>query len=698
MRKFSLLIAGLFVSVFAFIQLSTQPVSAAPISCSGRAYMVRTEVNAGNEYTQLYEFLDDGASVDLDNMYNDPTGLTDGGTPISDTAAFPNGYVLNALAYNPVDGYMYAARNDAQATPQTSNGLYRINDDGSLELAHTVNFAVSSNLKGAAFAPNGTFYAIGFGNNTHDTLYIVNGLNNAPGTPATSTTITLSTPINMGDLVFDHTTNTLYAISNITDMLYSIDTTTGNVTTISTGAPNGPGVSLGTNAVGSLFMTATGSLMGYVNETADNSAGQLVSINKTNGVMTLSKTGPVTNNSDATSCVPVGYTIDTVKSAGLVTGDGSTQFTVPYTIRVANLGTIDDPNIQVVDNLSQTFASGSPTITVNDLSVTDGPCTPNLSFDGTTDFRLLTGTDTLVVDDSCTMTFNVHLQYPTEGDVPLTQQLNTAYASTSSTGPNAGHEFVGGNVNDPFNVLATDASTDSANFPGTENGDSPDPTPVILSLVRLDVVKSAGSVTTVDSTHFTVPYTVIVGNTGDVAAPNVQVVDNLMLTFAAGSPEIVVSDTAIASGPCTVNTSYNGLSDIRLLAGSDTLDPAESCAITFTVSLAYESASVIPTEPQNNVALASSTSSGSNPGHTYNGTTPVPPANLVAQDNSTDSNALPISPQGDTPSPTPVTLIVVDEPLADTGVNQLSLAAITITVVVALGGASAMSIRSALRR
>lgn len=403
-------------------------------------------------------------------------------------------------------------------------------------------------------------------------------------------------------------------------------------------------------------------------------------------MLTLSKVGPVTNNSDATSCVPVNYAIDTVKSVGAVTANGPTEFVVPYTVQVANLSSIADPNVQLVDNLNLTFADGTPEITVSNYALQNGPCTINAAYNGTSDIKMLAGTDTLAPGESCEMTFNVTLTYAAVTDVPKDAQLNTVLASSTSTGPNPGHTYgTGGAVEEPFNVLAVDASTDSPTLPTAPNDDTPVPTPVVLSVVVIDVVKKAGTVTTVDATHYKVPYTLIVGNTGTVDAPNVQVVDNLALTFQAGTPEITVSDLKVAAGACTANTAFNGVSDIKTLAGTDTLKPTESCTITFTASVAYKATSDVPTTVQNNIALASAVSTGPNPGHTYTGETPVAPTNTLSQDTSTDANELPTTPHGDTTTPSPVAFM-----LANTGLDQLIVALQAGGVVVAAAAAVAV--------
>ena len=98
MGRAKLLLAAVF-GLFTMWQIGQTPVSAAPISCTGRAYMVRSEDIGASSYSQLYEIIDNGTSVDISTVFNAPTGLTDGGVPINDTAVFTNGYVLNALGF-----------------------------------------------------------------------------------------------------------------------------------------------------------------------------------------------------------------------------------------------------------------------------------------------------------------------------------------------------------------------------------------------------------------------------------------------------------------------------------------------------------------------------------------------------------------------------------------------------------------------
>ena len=181
---------------------------------------------------------------------------------------------------------------------------------------------------------------------------------------------------------------------------------------------------------------------------------------------------------------------------------------------------------------------------------------------------------------------------------------------------------------------------------------------------KIDAVKSAGSVVSVNATTFDIPYTIQVRNTGAFNAPNVQITENFNLdpTFTVGSPTISIQ-VPPTSGTLTVNPAFTGLTPTtyNLLSGLNSLAPGASATITFTVRLVYASANVVPTTVLNNQVYASTITSTTapgtpNPGFTFPSNIPIPPPDLLTADTSTNSNTLPVAPNGDIPSPTPVTL------------------------------------------
>ncbi len=177
----------------------------------------------------------------------------------------------------------------------------------------------------------------------------------------------------------------------------------------------------------------------------------------------------------------------------------------------------------------------------------------------------------------------------------------------------------------------------------------------------IDVVNSAGIVTQTGAKTFSVPYTIIVGNTGSAAATNVQAVDNLVRTFGS-LPVVTVSAFSTAPvAPATAancagpTIAFNGSGNNLLLAGNQNLPVGGGCTIKFTANLDYGS-NPLPTAVLNNDVWASAATS-SNAGHDVpNSGAAIPPSNREAEDQSTDGNSLPASANGDTPSPTPVKL------------------------------------------
>lgn len=477
-----------FVGLLAFWLVKAGPAQATtPFTCDGQSFMVRAVQNAGQSYSHLYQLSSVGASANLNNEVNGPTGLTISGTPIADTSAFPSGYILNGLAYNHADKFFYVAHNNAGSSVG-NNDIYRVGADGQMDLAYT---AVGvGDLKGAAFSADGnTFYAIA-GQNQH-TLVVITGLTAAPGVTPTMTTLNLTDSIAMGDIVFNPASNTLYAMANNNNNFYTLNTTTGAATLVTVAGINS-GLPSFVSGVGSLFVDTTGQMYGYVNS-VNGSVGALVAVNSSNGKLTIIKNGPVTNESDGTSCVPVDNKIDVVKVAGTPSQTGSSSFSVNYVVKVGNLGLVSDPNIQVVDNLSQTFASGSPVVTVSHLAVTQGSCIANSTYNGTSDIRLLTGSDTLAISGTCTITFSVGLAYPSVAAVPKAAQQNVALASAAASGPSDGFSFLAdGSSLPPADVLASDNSNDSASLPVAANGDPSNPTPVTLVVAATPVVPNTG--------------------------------------------------------------------------------------------------------------------------------------------------------------------------------------------------------------
>ena len=112
-----------------------------------------------------------------------------------------------------------------------------------------------------------------------------------------------------------------------------------------------------------------------------------------------------------------------------------------------------------------------------------------------------------------------------------------------------------------------------------------DPTPVTLAEHPvLGVAKQVvGKVNNGDGT-FTVDFSILVRNYGDVQIRNLQVTDDLDLAFGVGK-YVVLSKANAPGSTLTINAGYNGSSDKNLLAGTDTLPVGGEGTILLSVKV-----------------------------------------------------------------------------------------------------------------
>lgn len=160
-------------------------------------------------------------------------------------------------------------------------------------------------------------------------------------------------------------------------------------------------------------------------------------------------------------------TIGVAKAATSITDLGNSNFQLTYNLVVQNLGNVDLNNLQLTENLSNTF--GSTPFTVNRVSSSPGNLTPNSNFNGTTDTNLLSGTDTLAVGETKTIELVVTITPGNnlgayENQVEATGQSPAGPTSdTSTTGLNPDPDNDGDptNNNDPTPLdLSTPPATE----------------------------------------------------------------------------------------------------------------------------------------------------------------------------------------------------------------------------------------------
>ena len=360
--------------------------------------------------------------------------------------------------------------------------------------------------------------------------------------------------------------------------------------------------------------------------------------------------------------------IDVAKAAGVVTQVSALSFQVPYTIVVKNTDAATQAtNVQISDNLSTTFAAGSPVIAISTPAQSSLPCTINSStYNGTSNPNLLAGTNSLAAGASCTITFTARVTYPNAAAIPVTPQNNTATAGVYASAPGAGGVPTGAPL----------ASDNSSNGSTPVAGDTPGATPVSFVPQKIDVVKAVGVPKQIAPKIFEVSYSLVVANVckstpltcaSTSTVFNVQVNDNLSNTFPTAS-SIAVSNYAVTSGAsgaiCTpAAVPYKGTAAASaLLSGVNDLAGGQSCIITFKATVDFGAAAV-PTAAQGNLAYASGVGSDTtvNPGYSYSTTgVPVSPAGSTTTDTSTSAPATSGAPGTLPATPVPPTIAGAD--------------------------------------
>ncbi|HEY9613455.1 DUF6923 family protein [Allocoleopsis sp.] len=158
--------------------------------------------------------------------------------------------------------------------------------------------------------------------------------------------------------------------------------------------------------------------------------------------------------------------IGLAKTVTSVVDLGNGNFQLTYILAIQNFGNVDLNNVQVTENLSNTF--GSTPFTVNRVSSPTGNLAPNNNFNGVNDTNLLSGTDTLAIGATKTLELVVTM---TPGN-KLSPYDNQAEATAqSSAGPTRDISTNGLNPDPDGNGNPSDNNNstplDLANPPGT---------------------------------------------------------------------------------------------------------------------------------------------------------------------------------------------------------------------------------------
>ena len=210
-----------------------------------------------------------------------------------------------------------------------------------------------------------------------------------------------------------------------------------------------------------LHITATVNASGAYTNTAEVKAAD-----QTDHDSTPNNHDPNEDDQDSATVTPEHPAIGVAKRVHHVTDNGDGTYTVVYTLRVENLGDVTLSDVQVTDDLSQTFAG----ITVNSAAPTSSDFTVNSGYDGSTDISLLAGTDVLNVGASGVITLTAMVTPGTNRGPFHNQAVATGKTPQGTTVQDTSDNHVdpdssgNGDAGDPGEDDPTPVSFDPAGF------------------------------------------------------------------------------------------------------------------------------------------------------------------------------------------------------------------------------------------
>lgn len=260
-------------------------------------------------------------------------------------------------------------------------------------------------------------------------------------------------------------------------------------------------------------------------------------------------------------------------------------YAIDYKVTVENLGTLTLDNIQLTNAIAPGLPSG---LTIANATVTTAPAsingllTVNGAFDGNTNQTLLSGASNLTAGQADTITYSVQIDLTSYTD-QIAYIRSAVAATSSSTNPNNG--TIDGNT------LSIDYSN-VGNSPGGSDGNpfnKADSTNIKLPPAQIAIAKGVSETELVSESVLNITYKITVQNIGDFDLPNVQVTDSIELGLPGGvTATILTAPTLIGSSSlATANSSFNGVSDVKLLNGLDTLKIGETDTIQFTMQVDF---------------------------------------------------------------------------------------------------------------
>ncbi len=462
----------IFMILASFFSPRVVAVATEPLSCDNKLYQIVSgklyDVNGETaESTFLADLLVKSMQVSGNNRLSD----------------------LNALAYNPVDGFQYYTANP--------NRLFRVDANMNVEY---LGVFTGNNYNAGAMALDGTFYVLNSGSKTLSILDVdsmqATKLSYAAGASKFSTVDIAIDPRNEGVIYGWDINNRILKRMYLTGS--GVSATVSKIESVGSG----------NNAfreVGSLYFEASGDLIGYSNDVNNpKSQETLIRINTTTGVVQVIGEGESTSSNDGASCA---YGLEFYKTTSSRTLNLGETFTYTFDIENSSSKVLDD--VVFEDQLQSGFLWASEPYDLNGITIS---ATTSLTGNALAKFSI----DSIQVGNS---SFKIDVTVP--GVIEEATYENTAYLK-----------------NLPFQ-LGENVSSDNS-----QTAVPDDPTPVTIAKPELSFTKIVDFAANGDTAPLgvynlgdKVIYTLSVENSGAIAATDLKLSDALpvALNYIAAS-------------------------------------------------------------------------------------------------------------------------------------------------------------------